>query len=137
MKKGTREIATSFTTLMFLVIAISGVMMFFKFNDSLVKDLHEILGLVFVAASIITIAISSVFIYQSTDKGDNPKMVMMQKVLNAPITDSFKLLNGNYDNAIKKLTVENIKIVEGKSIEGIAQTNKTSPFRIISIITSK
>jgi len=162
MKKGTiRDIATSFTTITFLVIAVSGVMMFFHFNDMLVKDLHEILGLVFVfvaflhvimnwksmkkyfskkiflSASILIIAISSLFIIQSSDKGDNPKMVTIQKVLNAPISDSFKLLNGNYENAIKKLELRNIHIVDNKTIESLAKANQTSPFRIISIITSK
>ena len=161
MKKETREIATSFTTIVFLVIAISGVMMFFHFNDMLVKNLHEILGLVFVVAaflhifvnwksmksyfskkifiiaSITTLAISSVFIYQSSNNGDNPKTVMMQKVLNAPIAESFQLLNGNYDNAIKKLASQNINIVDNKNIKAIAQYNKISPFKIISIITSK
>ena len=161
MKKGTREIATSFTTLIFIVIAISGIMMFFHFNDMLVKDLHEILGLVFVVtaflhvlvnwksmknyfskkifigAIVIITIVSSLFIYQSSNNGDNPKMLMIQKVLNAPTLDSFKLLNGNYDNAIKKLTEQNIDISDTKSIETIAKINKTSPFRIISIITSK
>ena len=160
MKKGTREIATSFTTLTFLVIAISGVMMFFHFNDMLVKDLHEILGLVFViaaflhvfvnwksmknyfskkifiTATIITVAVSGLFMLQSSDKGDNPKMVMMQKVLNAPIADSFKLLNGNYDNAIKRLSEQNINILDNKTLKDLAQSNKTSPFRIVGIITS-
>lgn len=161
MNKGNiRDVATSYTTLVFLVVGISGVMMFFKFNDMLVKELHEILGLVFVVAallhvfvnwksmktyfskktfivaSIITLAVSSVFIYQSSDKGDNPKMVMIQKVLDAPLADSFKLLNGNYDKAIGKLKAQNITISDQKSIKAIAQENKTSPFRVISIITS-
>lgn len=162
MKKGTiRDIATSFTTLIFLVIAISGVMMFFHFNDMLVKDLHEILGLlfvfaaflhvimnwksmknyfskkIFISASILILAISTLFIFQSSDKGDNPKMVMMQKVLNAPISNSFTLLNGSYENAIKKLESQNIHITNNKTIKSLAKANQTSPFKIISIITSK
>ena len=53
MKKGTiRDIATSFTTTIFLVIGISGTMMFFHFYDSSVKELHEILGLVFVLVAL-------------------------------------------------------------------------------------
>ena len=156
-----REIATSFTTMTFLVIAISGVMMFFHFNDMLVKELHEILGLVFVAAGVfhvimnwksmknyfskktfisaITIVslVSSIFIYQSFDKGDNPKMLLMQKVLNAPLSDSFKLLNGNYELAVEKLKLQNIQILDNKNIKAIAKANETSPFKIVSIITSK
>jgi len=161
MKKEIREIATSFTTLTFVVIAISGVMMFFHFNDMLVKDLHEILGLVFViaaflhvivnwksmknyfskkifiGATIITTIVSGLFIYQGSNNTDNPKMVMMQKVLNAPLIDSFKLLNGNYENAIKKLASQNINIVDNKTIKTLAKANKISPFKIVKIITSK
>lgn len=162
MKKGTiKDIATSFTTLTFLVIAISGVMMFFHFNDMLVKELHEILGLVFVGAGffhvimnwksmknyfskkiftsalLVVSVVSGMFIYQSIGQGENPKVVLMQKVLNAPLSDSFKLLNGNYEVAIKKLKLQNIQILDNKNIKAIAQANKTSPFRIVSIITSE
>ena len=117
MKKGTiRDIATSFTTTTFLVIGISGVMMFFHFFDSSVKELHEILGLAFVVAAvlhvimnwksmknyfskkifisavIIVAVISGIFISVNSSKAENPKKLLMQKVLDASIIDSFKLL---------------------------------------------
>jgi uncharacterized membrane protein YhaH (DUF805 family) len=162
MKKGLiKDIATSFTALTFLVIAISGVMMFFHFNKIMVKELHEILGLVFVVAaflhlivnwksmknyfskksfvtiSLIVIVISGIFVVQSNEKGENPKAVTIQKILEAPIIDSFKILNGSYENAIKKLEDKNIKSLDSKNINAIAKANQTSPFRIISIITIK
>lgn len=160
-KSRIKDIATSFTTLIFLVIAISGIMMFFHFNDMLVKELHEILGLVFVSTAILHVVmnwknmksyfskkifvsaivivsiVSGVFVYQSFDKGENPKKVLIQKVLNAPLNDSLKLLNGNYEVAIKKLELQNIEVLDNKNIRAIAKANKTSPFRIVSIITSK
>ncbi|PLY06124.1 MAG: hypothetical protein C0625_10865 [Arcobacter sp.] len=162
MKKGTiRDIATSFTTTIFLVIGISGTMMFFHFYDSSVKELHEILGLVFVgaalfhvimnwksmknyfskkifiSATIIIALVSGIFISQNLNKGDNPKGLLMEKVLNAPISDSFKLLNGNYDEAIKKLASQNIITLDNKTISAIAKANKTSPFKIVAIIVNK
>lgn len=161
MKKETREVATSFTTLTFLVIAISGVMMFFHFNDMLVKELHEILGLVFVAAAflhvfvnwksmksyfskkifisalVITTAVSGLFIFQSADKGDNPKKIMMEKIMTAPLIDSLKVLNGNYENAIKKLASKNIQILDNKTLKDLAKANNTNPFKIVGIVTSK
>lgn len=154
-----RDIATSFTTITFLVIAMSGVMMFFHFFDKSVKELHEILGLVFVVAAclhvimnwksmrsyfskkifisvvLIISIISGVFISKNLSNEKNPKVVLMQKVLNAPLADSFKLLSGDYNKAIKKLKEQNIKSLDSKSIKDIAKSNKTSPFRIISIIT--
>ncbi len=162
MKKGTiRDIATSFTTTIFLVIGISGIMMYFHFFDSSVKQLHEILGLVFVAAalshvimnwksmknyfskkifvsaSIIVAIISGIFISQNLNNKTNPKGLLMEKVLNAPLTDSFKLLNGNYNEAISKLKTQNITILDNKSIMAIAKSNETSPFKIVSIIINK
>lgn len=162
MKKGIkRDIATSFTTLLFLIIGISGIMMFFHFYDGLVKELHEILGLVFMLAVLFHVAfnwssmknyfskkifisvsaivalISAIFISQSLNQGENPKGIVFNKVFNAPLTTSFKLLNGNYENAIKKLKEQNINLISSNNIESIAKANNTSPFRIISIITTK
>lgn len=162
MKKvSIRDFATSFTTMMFLVIGISGVMMFFHFNDKYVKELHEILGLVFVGAAVlhifsnwkamknyfskkmffsavaVTILVSAGFVVNSLNKGDNPKGVMIGKVLNAPTQISFELLDGNYKNALKKLEAKGIKIDQANSISSIAKANDTSPFRIVSIISSK
>ncbi len=155
-----RDYATSFTTLMFLVIGISGLMMYFHFYDKYVKELHEIIGLVFVTVALFhvlanwkamknyfskkvflfavasTIVVSSVFVINSLGKGDNPKKMLIGKVLNTPTTISFKLLNGDYEKAIEKLKAQNIIVSEGKSINAIAKENNTSPFRIVSIITT-
>lgn len=160
MKTGTkRDIATSFTTLLFLVIGISGIMMYFHINNGLVKNLHEILGLIFISAvlfhvifnwasmkkyfskkifitaTIIVTVVSSLFIYESSNNKENPKMLLIQKVLNAPLQVSLKLLDGNYENAIQKLKKENIIIPENTTISKIADKNKVSPFKIVSIIT--
>lgn len=162
MKKMTlRDFATSFTTLMFLVIGLSGVMMFFHFFDSYVKELHEILGLVFVAAAILhvvanwkamknyfskkvflgaillTVIVSAGFVVSSLNKGENPKGVMMGRVLNGPSIITFQLLNGDYNRAVEKLKAQNIIVTEGKSIGEIAKENKTSPFKIVQIISTK
>lgn len=162
MKKGTiRDIATSFTTTIFLVIGISGIMMFFHFFDSSVKQLHEILGLAFVVAAVLHVvmnwksmknyfskkifisavvvvtAMSGIFISVNSNKAENPKKLLMQKVLDASIIDSFKLLNGNYLEATKKLESQNIRIFDNNSINAIAEANETSPFKIISIIVGK
>lgn len=161
MKKSTiREIATSYTTLIFLVIAISGLMMFFHFNSMSVKQLHNILGLVFIIAAIAhvimnwksmknyfskkifivslitTVIVSALFVSLSPSKTENPKVVLMTKVLEAPIEISFKILNGNYNNAIEKLKSKNILINSKESINSIAKQNNTSPFRIVALLTS-
>lgn len=162
MKNSTiRDYATSFTTLMFLAIGISGVMMFFHFYDKYVKEMHEILGLVFVAAALfhvianwkamrnyfskkvflfavaVTLVVSAGFVVKSLGEGENPKGLMMGRVLNGPSTITFQLLNGSYTKAVEKLKAQNIIVSENKSISEIAKENKTSPFRIVEIISSK
>ena len=92
---------------------------------------------IFISASLIVTLISGIFISQSLNQGENPKGIVFNKVFNAPLTTSFKLLNGNYENAIKKLKEQNINLINSNNIEAIAKTNNTSPFRIISIITTK
>ena len=49
-KNKKRDIATSITTLVFLVIGTTGVLMYFHIFDKYTKEMHEIFGLVFVAA---------------------------------------------------------------------------------------
>ncbi len=53
MKFKLRDIATSSTTVVFFIVGLSGVMLYFKIFDSQVKELHEILGLAFVAAAVL------------------------------------------------------------------------------------
>ena len=154
-------LATSLTTALFLVIGISGVMMFFHFFDSNVKYLHEILGLAFIAAVlfhlfynwksmksyfskktffislVLTAMISFGFIFQSAQEGENPKRILINSVLTSPIEKSFSILNIEYANAIKKLKNKSIFISEESTIETIANENQISPFEIISIITKK
>ena len=156
-----REIATSITTLTFLVIAVSGVMMFFHIFGMQVKALHNILGLVFVVAGVFhvimnwksmknyfskkvfisaTIAItiaSAGLIYASSNQGENPKMIIMQSMIKAPIKNSLQVLDIKYEDAIKKLASENIRILDNKSIDDIAIANEISPFKIVSIIANK
>ncbi|WP_157879093.1 DUF4405 domain-containing protein [Pararhodospirillum photometricum] len=48
----TRDFVTPATSILFLFIVVSGVMMFFNFGESFVKSAHEWLGLVFGAVAI-------------------------------------------------------------------------------------
>lgn len=158
MKKSLkREIATSFTTFLFLAIGITGVMMFFHILDNFTKDIHEILGLVFVlvvvfhvifnwnsmknyfskkvffASALVVVAVSLVFILNAP-KGDNPKRIVFNSLINAPIEKSFALFGNDIEKQKSKLLEQGIKIGEEKSLRELAKANKTSPFRIISIV---
>ncbi len=162
MKKATlRDIATSLTALIFIVIGMSGVMIYFHFYDMQVRELHEIIGLVFVSVTLFhifvnwksmkkyfskkifiitlvaTTIVSSGFVINSLNQGQNPKLLVIQSVLTAPIKNSLKVLNIEYEVAMKKLEAQNIKIENNSSIQTIAQANKISPFKVVLIITNK
>lgn len=158
MKKITmRDVATSFTAIMFLVIALSGIMMYFHIMKNLVEELHEIIGLGFVVAALlhlyvnwsamkkyfskkvflssvlIIVLISGVFISQGLNKGENPKKLLVEKVLNAPLSESFELFEG-YAKVEQKLQKHNIKIKDAQNINAIAKANNISPFKIIKLL---
>ncbi|WP_320034406.1 DUF4405 domain-containing protein [Halarcobacter sp.] len=160
MKFKFKDMATSLATLIFLVVGISGVMLYFKIFNSQVKELHEILGLAFVAAailhvtanwkamkkyftkkifisaSIVVAIISGIFVSQSLNRGDDPKGMVLRSIISAPIDASLKVLNIEKDEAMKKLQNAKMTGLDGKTIGAIAKANGDSPFKVIAIISS-
>lgn len=156
-KNQMRDIATSITTLVFLVIGTTGVMMYFHVFDKYTKDMHEIFGLVFVSAvvfhvifnfknmkqyfkkktfysiSIITI-ITAVLFISNAPEGKNHKRLILTTVINTTIDKSFPLFVKDMDAATIKLKKAGIKIDGAKSIREISMINNTSPFEIINIL---
>lgn len=152
-----KTIATSLTTLLFVVVGISGVMMYFHLFSGQVKDLHEILGLiffmavithvfynfksmknyftkkVFITIAIATLVVTNTFILQSLEKGDNPKGLIIESILKAPLNETYRILS--IGNPKEKLTKENFHITDASSLEELAKLNNTNPFKIISILT--
>lgn len=157
-KNQKRDIATSFTTLIFLVVSTTGVLMYFHLFDKYTKELHEILGLGFVAAvvfhvffnfksmkqyftkkiffavSVATLMITFGFIL-NTPKGENPKRIVFDKIINSDIEKSFSLLSGDIDLAKIRLEEKGIILNDSRTIKEISRINKTNPFEIIAIIT--
>ncbi|WP_419769525.1 MAG: DUF4405 domain-containing protein [Candidatus Marinarcus sp.] len=156
-----KSVATSFTATTFFVIGTTGVMLYLHFFDKNVKELHEILGLVFVAVTLFHIfynwksmknyfskkvfllsvlligSISSIFIFNSLGQKENPKVLIINSVLNAPLQDALTLLNLNYETAKVKLATQSINIDNAHSILELAKSNSMSPFKIIGILNAK
>lgn len=152
-----RDYATSLTAMGFLIVGISGVMMYFHWLDSFVKEMHEILGLVFVGAVVLhlvanwgamknyfskplfrligAVAIAVVIGFVATaDGGLSPKGKVIEAVLKAPVEQSFLLLGGDLERSRQKLTAKGIKIEGSTSIDEIAKANHKSPFEIVEIL---
>lgn len=147
-----RDIATSLTTFVFLVVGITGILMYLHLFDKYTKDLHEILGLAFVAvvifhiifnfksmkqyfskkifflSALIVLAISSVFIINSaSSKEINPKRVAIETLLNGNLEQVLVLFNKDTD----------LLKIEGNSLKELSKNNQTSPFEIIEILSKK
>lgn len=158
-KSQKRDIATSLTSLIFIVIGGTGVLMYFHLFDSYTKELHEIIGLFFVAVvflhvffnwnsmrtyfskkvfliSLLIVSIFSLsFILSPKPEGGDPKKNIIGSVLNASLDKSLAILGLDIDEANIKLEAMGIKINDAKSINDIAKANKKSPFEIVGIIS--
>lgn len=147
------------TALFFFIIALSGVMMFFHFFDDYIKELHEILGLVFVAvvfshvyfhfksfksyfgkkvftiSAIIVLVISAAFVL-NTPEGENPKKTLIVTMIQAPIEDSAKVLGVDMNTLKERLKSNGITIVsKDATIDSIAKESGVSPFELVAKIT--
>ncbi|MGA1932996.1 DUF4405 domain-containing protein [Arcobacter sp. YIC-464] len=155
-----RELATSFTTFLFLVIGTTGVMMYFHILDNYTKSMHEILGLVFVAivffhvlfnwksmknyfsnkvfftvGGIISIIVLGFIL--TTSNEPSPKRIVFDSVFNKPIEKTSVLFTNNFESAKKKLEDASINYEANKSIKELALKNKISPFEIINILSKE
>lgn len=152
-----REYATSLTAVTFLVIALSGVMMYFHLLDSYVKEMHEIVGLLFVGAVALhlvanwgamknyfsksafqamaaVMAVVAIGFIATAEGGKSPKGQIIDAVLKAPIEQSFPLLGNDVAVSTEKLAKAGIQINQSKTIEEIAQANHKPPFEIVGIL---
>ena len=154
------QFATSATALLFLVIGTSGVMMYFHFYDKYVKEMHEVLGLVFVGAVLlhvtahknnlkgyvkkplfqflsVVVLIAAVLFVADVKDGPNPKKVIINSVLDAPLQNSITVFQADRQNVEKKLTEQGFKVDFSKSIRELAKEKNTSPYRVVDLITQK
>ena len=155
--KLNRNYVTPFIALIFLVIAMTGIFMYLHLFDGYTEVVHEYLGLtfvvfaichiilnwkalkfhfgkkVFIPAGIAVLLISIGFIvleqmYVPID------IVLIEKVIKAPISDAFKVLEIDYSNASQTLEHHGILIGNSKTIEDIWIMNESSPEEVIELL---
>lgn len=153
-----REIVTPYLLFIFLIVSLSGILMFFHLLDDYTAVVHEFLGITFAVFAILHIvtnwksilnysnkrllAIPSVVIFIIAItfmtigklKG-NLERELLEKLMQSPVADSFKVLNVDYQQAKSRLYQQNI-IVENsqESIAEIGTKNRKSPEEIIELI---
>ncbi|MGJ4788041.1 DUF4405 domain-containing protein [Leptospira koniambonensis] len=153
-----KEFVTPYLVFIFLIVGATGVLMFFHLLDDYTKVVHEFLGISFVLfaifhirmnwssiknyakkkqlllPSIAILIISIAFIVGGKMHG-NLEHDILEKVLRSPVSDSFKLINGNYQQAEEILKKNHIIIDDpSKSLEEISIHNKKSPEEIVELI---
>ncbi|MBS4068101.1 DUF4405 domain-containing protein [Sulfurimonas sp.] len=153
-----KDLATSLTALLFVVIGITGVIMFFHFFDKYVEDMHAILGLVFVAVvflhvffnfksmrnyfnkTIFKILSAAVFVVAlafvlNVKEGVNPKKVIMESLFNTPLQNSAIIFGVDINKF--KVDLEKRGFEMQDTIQETALKNKISPFDVVTIMIGK
>lgn len=157
--KLSRNYVTPFISLVFLVVGLSGVLMFFHLFDGYTEVVHECLGVFFVVCAIFHIILNwkalrihfrkGVFIpalagvlaisvtliifeimYPPVD------IIIINKIIKAPIDDAFKALEIEYSEASQRLEDNGISIEKATTIEEIWINNGADPEKVIDLITS-
>lgn len=152
-----RKYVTPFISLLFVVLAITGIFMLFHLFDGYTEVAHELIGIGFVLAAILhiilnwkglkvhfmkqvfmpaTIAVTALtltFVY--LERKQLPlDIVIIDKTFKAPLKESCKILNIDYLIAIKKLEEKGYKISDVKTLEDIWKKNETDPQEVIELL---
>jgi len=133
-------------------------MIYFGLFKGNLKDLHEILGLGFIAAVIfhlfynwkqmkkyfnknaflssvlITALITGGFVINSLYKEPSPKGVVIQSMMNTSIVNALNVLNIEYNDAVRILNQHHIDIKKNDSLKTIAKKANMSPYEIIGML---
>ena len=155
--KFNRNYITPFVALIFLVIAISGLLMYLHLFDGYTEVVHENLAVafvifailhivvnwaglrthfkktVFVPAAITIFLISAGFIYLQMK---DPKLdtILLERIVKAPIPDALRSLNVKYEKAFKNFRKKGINLKNSNTIEDIWLKNDISPVEVVDLI---
>jgi len=159
-----RKIITPITGALSLVIGVSGVMLFFHFAEGTVKEVHEWLGMAFVAAILIHLAINwgtfkqhfrkpaawvgtgvvsalSVMFLLSSLSGtphENPTRSIMRSIETAAVSDLAPLFKISQSDLIQKLDMAGAEVETGReSLQELAGKSGVNPRRLIAVLVSK
>jgi amino acid transporter len=152
-----RKYITPFISLLFAVLAITGIFMLFHFCDGYTEVAHELIGVGFVVAAIlhsilnwnglkihfikqvfmpaaIAVAVLTLFFIYLERKQLPLDSVIVEKTFKAPLKESCKILNIDYSIAIQKLEKKGYKISDIRTLEDIWKKNDTDPQEVIELL---
>ena len=155
--KLNRNYITPSISLVFLVVGLSGLLMFFHLFDGYTEVVHEYLGVFFVICAIFHIILNwkalkihfkrgvfipallgvlaiSVTLIVGESIYPPADTIIINKIVKAPINDAFKALEVDYSEAYKRLETNGISIEGAITIESIWIKNNTDPEKVIDLI---
>ena len=153
----SRNYITPFLSLVFLVVGVSGLLMFFHLLDGYTEVVHELLGLFFVICAIFHIILNwkalkihfkkavfipamlgimttSAMLIVSESMYPPVDIQIMDRIVKAPVVDAFKALGINYEQASGKLRKNGISMKKALTIEDIWIKNDVDPEKVIDLI---
>lgn len=155
--KLNRNYVTPFISLVFLVVGLSGLLMFFHLFDGYTEVVHEILGVFFIICAIFHIILNwkalrihfkrgvfipallgvlaiSVTLIVGESIYPPVDTIIINRMIKAPINDAFKALDVDYSEASKRLETNGISIEGATTIEAIWINNNADPEKVIDLI---
>lgn len=155
--KPNRNYVTPFISLLFVVVGLSGLLMFFHLFEGYTEVVHEVLGLFFTISAVLHILLNwkalkihfkkAVFLpalfgvimitsllvvmerlYPPVD------LQIMNRIIKAPVRDAFQALNINYEEANIKLKAKGIAIENAQSLEDLWKMNNADAEVIIDLL---
>ena len=152
-----RDYITPFISLTFLVVGLSGLLMFFHLFDGYTEVVHECLGLFFMICAVCHIVLNwkslkthfkkGVFLPAAVGTGvfaitfivfqqlyPPIDIVLFNRIIKAPIHDAFKALDVDYTVARQRLESDGISISGARSIEDIWIQNDSDAETVIDLI---
>lgn len=155
--KLNRNYVTPFLSLVFLLVGISGLLMFFHLFDGYTEVVHEILGLFFLVCAIFHIVLNwkalkihfkkgvflpaslgvltiSILLIVSERMYPPVYLQIMDRIVKAPLIDAFRALNISYEEVVVKLAEKEILIEKAHSLEDLWIQNDADPEEIIDLL---
>ena len=156
--KLNRNYVTPFISLIFLVVGITGMLMFFHLFDGYTEVAHEFLGFffvicalfhimlnwkalrihfkkaVFVPAALAVAVLSILFVIQQYH---NPKVdtIVLERIVKAPVDDVFRALRVDSIGAVNRLEAHGISMEGAATLEDIWMNNNVNPEKVFDLIT--
>jgi hypothetical protein len=157
-----KRYATQATTVLAVVVCVTGIMMFFNLYKGDVAAMHEWLGIGFVVAAVlhgarhrkplasmlsqgrmqvaalVVALIAASFIAFAPSNEGSPVRTIVGATLTAPISDVAPLFGLSADQAIARLNAAGaVNAKPSQSIESIAKANQTDAFKLLSAVAKK